>query len=451
MKYALYLYLMLTVSFASDLLHREADLGNAEAQYQLGLHYKKLFEEDWVKARQLSDVLHEHSFFLHKSSAFFYFALAERQQHPQATFELALLSGCKEGYLLYQKAAERGIVEAHCKLGDLESNPKEAFFRYNEGAQLKHGLATLKLALCFHEGRGVQQNDRVAFDLFNKAFEREVNLAAYYLGVCYQNGFGVAPDKEKAIAYFKQIDNARSNHKLAILFEKEGRFEDALPYARKAIEQGRQEAATILGEYYLNHTTDVAQAAHFLWMGATGTTDAKLFHHYSTAQVRAGQALIQLFEEERLEKVPHKFYIHAAHWGHVPSLYQLGLNGLEKLEEPVNVFNYLKGAAQAGHQEALDLLEKVATADHDALKPFLEQNVPLYTTLCLRGAARGNLILLKQAMDWYRFGNADLGIEADAEQYYYYATLLRDYGLNIGGTQGFIAYITGQWHALMSG
>ena len=77
----------------------------------------------------------------------------------------------------YQKAADKGHVDAQCDLGR-----------------------------CYYFGNGVEQDYRKAIEWFRKAANREIGSAEAmcYLGNCYRYGNGVEPNREQAIKWYKK-------------------------------------------------------------------------------------------------------------------------------------------------------------------------------------------------------------------------------------------------------
>ena len=79
--------------------------------------------------------------------------------------------------MLFLEAAEHGLSDAMCKVGD-----------------------------CYYLGTGVEQNYIKAVEWYQKAIKEGDAFAMYRLGSCYKNGHGVAIDRKKAAYLFYKAD-----------------------------------------------------------------------------------------------------------------------------------------------------------------------------------------------------------------------------------------------------
>jgi hypothetical protein len=146
----------------------------------------------------------------------------------------------------YQKAADQGLTEAECNLGDcykdgigVAQSATEAVRWYQKAANQGYASAQFNLGSCYYAGIGVDKDanegvkwwrraadqgesfaqaklgdcyysgDTVVKDYveaakwYQKAAEQgDAPAAQYYLGLCYFNGFGVAKDYVEAYKWF---------------------------------------------------------------------------------------------------------------------------------------------------------------------------------------------------------------------------------------------------------
>ena len=175
---------------ANDLrqLLQEANTGNAEAQYNLGM-------------------LHLNGNLVPKSAteAAKWFEKAAVAGLPNAQFNLGVL---------YQQGT--GVVE----------NQQLAFFWYQSAAEQKFARAQHNLAAAYAAGRGVPRNDAKAVEWFTRAAENGLAESQFSLGVVYEDGMGaVKPDLDAARKWFSRAaaqGDPQSVARLAVLAERLG-------------------------------------------------------------------------------------------------------------------------------------------------------------------------------------------------------------------------------------
>jgi uncharacterized protein len=149
---------------AAQLYLQAAQLGDASAQYQLAMLYRRGFgvQQDIDRA--------EH-----------WFVHAHESEHADATYQLAII--LDEG------------------LNNAEDNQRAAEL-YAEASKLGHGQASYHLAVMHDDGESMPEDDREAMLLYTLAAERGVGAAAYNLGVMHSNGDAINAKPEQAYYWF---------------------------------------------------------------------------------------------------------------------------------------------------------------------------------------------------------------------------------------------------------
>ena len=143
---------------------KAAELGDAEAQYIVGLDYL-------VGVGVQQDLKAAHSWFL--------------------------------------KSALQGNKNAQYRVGSMFEevlmNNDEAFKWYYKASQQGHRDAQFNLAHCYAKGKGVKKDVNQAFIWYKKSAEQGEPFAMMALANCYYEGLGVSKDKNKAIELYKQV------------------------------------------------------------------------------------------------------------------------------------------------------------------------------------------------------------------------------------------------------
>jgi uncharacterized protein len=149
---------------AAQFYLQAAQLGDASAQYQLAMLYRRGFgvQQDMDRA--------EH-----------WFEHARESGHVDATYQLAMI--LDEG------------------LNDAEDNARAAEL-YATASELGHGQASYHLAVMHDEGESMPEDDRKAMLLYTLAAERGVGAAAYNLAVMHSNGDAINAKPEQAYYWF---------------------------------------------------------------------------------------------------------------------------------------------------------------------------------------------------------------------------------------------------------
>ena len=266
--------------------HAAAELGVAEAQYNLAICYargegveknldtaitwaERAHEQGLEAADELSFKLR-----LEREAAKPHFLIAAERGDANAQFALALRYADGDGVEQdqskavhwYQKAAEQGHAKAQFNLAvryengnGIERDQTKAVRWYLKAAQQGHSGAQLNLALCYRDGDGVQEDQWKASHWFHMAAEQGDAVAQFNLAVRYEEGRGIHQDQSKAIRWYRTAayqGYANAQNNLAICYE-QGRGvkqdqHEAVRWYRAAAEQGYASAQFNLALCYIN-------------------------------------------------------------------------------------------------------------------------------------------------------------------------------------------------------
>ena len=157
---------------ALKLFKRAAKLGNAAAQYNLGMAY----------ACGYYGVTPD------KDKALHWLKQSVKGENPSACLQVGL-------YYYYTVKTEAAY--------------KKAFYLFTDAYNLGENEAIINIGLCYLQGNGVKEDKKEAVKCFRTAAEKYSSGVAYHnLGICYENGFGVRKDYKKAIEmYGKAVEN----------------------------------------------------------------------------------------------------------------------------------------------------------------------------------------------------------------------------------------------------
>ena len=158
-----------------------------------------------------------------------------------------------EAVAWYRKAAGQGDAAAQFNLGcmyrngrGVEQSDAEAVAWYRKAAGQGNADAQLNLGFMYLTGRGVKQSDAGAVAWCRKAAEQGDAVAQRNLGFMYENGCGVKQSDAEAVAWYRKAaerGNAFAGNALAWHLFESGRPEEALPFARMAVESIRKEGS----------------------------------------------------------------------------------------------------------------------------------------------------------------------------------------------------------------
>ena len=146
----------------------------------------------------------------------------------------------------YTKAAEQGDVEAQRVVGHkyskgsgVEKDYEKAIEWYMKAAEQGDIYSQRALGTFYYKGQGVEKNYEKAIEWFTKAAEKGDAASQNALGLMYERGHGVEKEYGKAIEWFmKAAEQGLKSalNSIAWTYHLMGDYENALPWAEKAIE-----------------------------------------------------------------------------------------------------------------------------------------------------------------------------------------------------------------------
>lgn len=267
--------------FTDDL--QEADNGNINTQYEIGLKYLKGNGVERDNTR-----------------AFYWFEKAANQNHIEAQFSSGRLYARGKGIqendtkaaYWYEKAAEQGHIEAQYRLANIYESGKglnqdqnKAFKWTKTAASSGHIEAQYSLGLYYLNGQVVERSEDAAAQWFEKAAKQGNIEAQYNIGYMYTHGLGIAKDATKATQYL--LEAAKKNHIDAQYLTglnylegngiKQSDYE-AKNWIKKASKKGQVEAQFLLGKMHLigkeAHQSDSEAFSLFLKAAKQGHGEA---------------------------------------------------------------------------------------------------------------------------------------------------------------------------------
>ena len=352
---------------AFQYFHTAAQLGLPNAQFSLALCYfegegveqdldmailwvERASEQGLESAAELLKLLKaakEHPFDLGVAclkqedfeQAVLFFRIAAEQGDAKAQFNLALCYSQGKGVEENQSEAVRWY-RAAAEQGDQKAAEALARLRKKEAAE-----AFILGVACHEKGEYTQ-----AVQHFRTAAESGDATAQFNLAVFYEQGEGVEQDQAEAVHwYLKAADqgNAKAQYNLAICYARgegvEKNLDTAITWAERAHEQGLEDAEEFLFALKLKRE---AAKPHFLIAAERGDANAQFDLALRYAD---GDGV-----EQDQSKAVH-WYQKAAEQGHAKAQFNLAVryengNGVER-DQTKAVRWYLK-AAQQGHSGA---------------------------------------------------------------------------------------------------
>ncbi|XVF02528.1 hypothetical protein REPUB_Repub04eG0183000 [Reevesia pubescens] len=159
----------------------------------------------------------------------------------------------EEAIAFYQKAAVLGDPSGQCNLGisylhAQPQNHKEAVKWLHQASVGGHVRAQYQLALCLHQGLGVDRNPQEAARWYLKAAEGGYVRAMYNASLCYTFGEGLSHSRRQARKWMKRAadrghSKAQFEHGLALFSE--GEMMNAVVYLELATRSGETAATHV--------------------------------------------------------------------------------------------------------------------------------------------------------------------------------------------------------------
>ncbi|KAL7091751.1 hypothetical protein ACP275_12G123400 [Erythranthe tilingii] len=162
--------------------------------------------------------------------------------------------GKKENAVVwYRRAAELGDTAGQCNLAIsfLQANPsntKEAIEWLYKASVSGHVRAQYQLALCLHQGRGVEQNSQGAARWYSRAAQGGYVRAMYNTSLCYSLGEGVWQSHVLARKWMKRAadrGHSRAQFEHGLTLFSEGDLMKAVVYLELATRAGETAAAHV--------------------------------------------------------------------------------------------------------------------------------------------------------------------------------------------------------------
>lgn len=248
-----------------DTLREEADAGDSDALYQLGVRLRKQ-----AKADRSSETM---------EAAFDYLYKAAEAGHAKAQFTTGLMlfkgQGVEKdeaiGKYYLNKAAENGHLRSQHNVamlyyeGRMSEDGKRstlgAAYWFKKAAEGGYAESQYRLGGMLLSGDGVIRNETWAAKLLESAAEQGHTQAQEAVGLLYRGGVGVEQDARSAAAWLQkagqQGNDAEACYSLAcMLREGEGKLSKdpsaAIRWLTRAADNGHAESARELAVMYLS-------------------------------------------------------------------------------------------------------------------------------------------------------------------------------------------------------
>ena len=199
-----------------EYVERNANKGNAEAQWMLGAYYlcgESGLPEDYEQA-------------------FLWFSRAAKQGYAQSQLDLGRMYyygwGVIQDYELalkwYALAAEQGLSGAQFELGDLyyrgqggvATNFSCALNWYTKAAEQDNPVAAYVLGKMHYFGIGTSSNHEKAFKWYKTAAELGVQPAQIIVSLMYHNGDGVVQNQVESYAWALLAKNSSTTASIGL-------------------------------------------------------------------------------------------------------------------------------------------------------------------------------------------------------------------------------------------
>jgi TPR repeat protein len=295
----------------------QAEVGDAEAQYQVGYAYRRGNPHYGVV--------------INLEHAFKWFERATAKGHSNAQFNLGLmyqwgefvtkneetgLNHIQTALSWLKTAADAGNSVAQCNIGvchiygyGVDKDEKQAFKWLKQSAEQEYAQAQFNVGACYARGEGVERDEKQAFKWLKQSAEQGEAAAQLAFGGLYTVGYGIKKDENQAFYWFKKSarqGNAKAQYYLGMCYKNgEGtniNLSEAINWFKKASEQGDTDAKNILGDYSDIVNTSEQSNDKSLHLD-TDDTIQKAFQEYISAE----QNLIKKSFEELIDTQQKQF------------------------------------------------------------------------------------------------------------------------------------------------
>lgn len=222
---------------ALELYLQAADLGNPEAQGDIGYMYEKGVgvNTDYAMALKwyLKAAEQGNSVGLFNVGSLYYFGRGVQKDYSEAAkwwLKAAEQGMARAQYCLVDlyidgkgvaedkkvafewclKAAEQGLAIAQSRVAGfyrdgycVHHSYEKALKWYNKAAEQNNPEALVSLGELYEDGNGVTMNKQEAVKLYRKAIDLGNIDAMYNLGHCYEKGEGIEKSKDKALYWYR--------------------------------------------------------------------------------------------------------------------------------------------------------------------------------------------------------------------------------------------------------
>ena len=395
---------------------REAEAGDAEAQYQLGICYANGYGVT-IDQKKAVDC--------------FFDAVA--QNHPQALYQLGncyyygygVYCNYKRAVEYFEQAAKLGVVKAQYLLGNCyyygngaNANREQAKYWYAKAAEQGDADALYGLSMC-------RFDEEECFVWCEKSAELGCAEAQYQLGMYYEYGDVVRASFNKALQWYTQA--AEQGHEEAK--ECKERMEEEREQAALWIhesEQGDPEVLQNLARYYedgtgMEHNYELAKEYYTRAYKSEireDATDYFLDERFYQARMARLDKLIQVERwEEMAERGDVNAMVQLSKYYEYDALYEEDL-------KPKRAIYWLRKAADSGNALAQVLLGSHYELGNVVFKDC-DEAFRLYTLAAEQGDAMGLYEVghcyerglgvekdIREAIRWYALSAAQGGVDA---------------------------------------
>ena len=305
-------------------------------------------------------------------SAFEHFSEYAKMGNATAQYYLGIMyengRGVSEDYAKavewYRKSAEQGNVDAQCNLGymyyygrGVSGDYAKAAEWYRKSAEQGDATAQCNLGYMYECGLGVSQDYAKAVEWYRKSAEQGYADAQCNLGTMYRNGLGVSQDNAKAVEWYRKAaeqGNAGGQCNLGYMYEY-GRgvsqdYAKAVEWYQKAAEQGHATAQCNLGTmYYLGRGISQDNAKAVEWYRKSAEQG------HATAQYNLGCMYRNGLGVSQDNAKAVEWYRKSAEQGHATAQYYLGYmyeNGLGVSQDNAKAMEWFRKSAEQGYTDA---------------------------------------------------------------------------------------------------
>lgn len=353
-------------------LRRNAEKGNAKAQFELGNRYKNGIgtEQNYAEAVK-------------------WFRKSAEQGNADAQCSMGIMyengygvrKDCKEAAKWYHLSAAQGQMVAQYNLGTFYQNgtgvvadSHEAFRWYEKSALQGYERAQNSLGLCYRTGNGVKQNYAEAVRWFRKSAEQGFAEAQCSMGIMYYNGYGVNRDFKEAVRWYKLSaaqEQTVAQNNLGVCYANGfgvGKdYQEAFKWYERSALHGNAMAQDNLGCYFENGTGVARnQAKAVEWYRKSAAQGNALAYNHLGLCYEFGKGVPKNLQEAI------KWYQMGADAGQKYALANLGRcyeNGIGVMKDLKEAAKWYQLGSAQGEQDSVSGLERIRKLSEKANEP----------------------------------------------------------------------------------